>query len=646
MGSQRRFCKWLVGVLAIGAVTASQARMLEAASYQPQSFGASGSKQTLSCNTTANSNVLVCPTTGDFTVGEGIKVDGGGATVTVSAPPAPSVTPGCVGYQCVGSGSTSYSYAIAAVDSNGGLSQAGATTTMQDGVSQLHGGGSTQSYNSLTWQTVSGAVGYLIYRAIGSGSLTLMDVSQGPYNGYKDYGRPNIQGAVFPATPSASAIPGDLYGTIVSLSGGRITIAGGVPGITQTATVEHDDTAAFQAMVAALPNSGSTVVIPAGTYNLNICTQGAGYPYLLSLANKNNLVMSGARTATVLAFSQCKQYYFEGFGYGLSTEPYIASGSLYDSTAYEQQTLYPMAPAVIGNSQVTVASASDANNFAPGDYIYIRTGQTDPTGTQQPDAELNSVVSANSSTGVITLLWPLEKSYQTECTPLPSTVANCSGGGSSLPMGVSKVTANTTRNLLIADLTVNADVAPIVFDVNQLDGFTMYNVTANVGNLLTIGDARHISVYNNQVTDWDGSAESIGAKGVSDVTLYNNSWTALTDLILQANEGTTNLVVNNNSFITSGAPSFPSYNNVLTLRTVCHSASITNNKFVNHDGDSVARLDPGCDGTIQLSNNTFQSSLATSVYAAWVAPPLPTVNANVIKGNLGPIVNSNNVPIH
>ena len=387
-------------------------------------------------------------------------------------------------------------------------------------------------------------------------------------------------------------------------------------------------------------------MIPAGTYNLNICTQGAGYPYLLSLANKNNVVISGARSATVLAFSQCKQYYFEGFGYGLSTEPYIASGSLYDSTAYEQQTLYPMAPATIGTSQVTVATASDASNFAPGDYIYIRTGQTNPTGTEQPDAELNSVVSANASTGVITLLWPLEKSYQTECTPLPSTAANCSGGGSSLPMGVSKVTANTTRNLLIADLTVNADVAPIVFDVDQVDGFIMYNVTANVGNLITIGDARHISVYNNQVTDWDGSAESIGAKGVSDVTLYNNSWTALTDLILQANEGTTNLVVNNNSFITSGAPSFPSYNNVLTLRTVCHSASITNNKFVNHDGDSVARLDPGCDGTILLSNNTFQSSLATSVYAAWVAPPLPTVNSNVIKGNLGPIVNSSNVPIH
>ncbi|HUN58146.1 MAG TPA: hypothetical protein VMU41_08525 [Candidatus Binataceae bacterium] len=639
-----RWIKWTALGFAFALAILPESAWATTPVFIPQSFGASGSNLTISCNTIANGEIISCASPGNFTVGEGIKIDSGGPPVTVSSPAAPSVTPTCVGYQCVTYGSTTYSYAIAAVDGNGGLSAVGPATTINNGVSPLHGGGSTQSYNSLSWTAVPGAIGYLVYQSTGSGALTLLDISQGSYNGYNDYGRPYIQGAIFPSAPPANPLPGDLYGSITAIKGSNFTVSEPV-GTTAAATVEHDDSAAFQAMVAALPSSASRITIPAGEYNLSICIQGAGYPYLLSFAGKNNVIIAGANNRTQLYFKQCKPYYFEGFGYGISTEPYISSGSLYDATAYEEQTVYPMTAATIGATQVTVSNPSDAANFAPGDFIYIRTGQTDPSGNQQPDAELNSVAAANPSTGVITLLWALEKNYQTECSPLPSTVANCSSGGSEWPMGVSNVTAATTQNFLMADVAIYADVAPIVFDVNQLNGFTMYNITAKVGNLVTIGDTRHVSIYDNTVTDWDGSSEAIGAKGVSDVTFYDNNWTALTNLILQASEGTTNLLVNNNAFTTSGAPSFPTYNDVLALRTVCHTVSITGNSFVNHNGDSVARLDPGCDGAIQLLSNIFQSNLADSVYAAWVAPLSPTITGNVIQGNLEPIVNANNVPI-
>lgn len=612
----------------------------------PQAYGASGSAQTIECNVNAGRPILTCESTADFRVNQAIRVADVRAPVGLPVPGPPSIAHSCSGAGCVATGAVSYAYAVAAVDGNGGTTQVGAESVTRDS-GDLHAGGATMVFNTLTWPEVHGAVGYLIYRGLDRENIRLLDVSDAGRTTYKDYGRLPIVGTVFASAPSNSAVAGNLFSTIIAISGHSITLKD-APGISaQRAVVEHDDTAAFQRMFDGSPSKGAVVSIPQGHYNLDVCSPGAfGLPYFASLFGKNNLTIIGQGAGSVLSFEQCKPHYF-GAGHIFSTEPYLASGPLYFRTAYEYQPVYAIRPAGLGASNVKLTTpVAVATRFSSGDYVYIRTGEMlGYPNTDQPDAELNRVIGSNASNGEISLEQPLGKDYAQECYPTDRagpTTRDCAGNRATAPFGISQVTHFTTHGITIQNLTIIADAKPYVFNANQVDGVRLSHIIARVGNFFTIGDSRHIEIDHCNIVDWDGRNEGFGAKGVSDVLIRDNSFKALTTLVIQANEGSTNVMIENNQFVSSGAPAFPSWNNIIAFRNRCHNVSVRHNEFINDAGSAILRADPECE-RVAVSQNSFRSSRRV---AAAVVPAAASVDGNILAGGLGQIVHFHNQAVH
>jgi hypothetical protein len=605
--------------------------------FKPQQFGASGSPQVLKCRTQPGQPRLQCETRGDFKAGEEVRLAQGGSVSTSEVPGAPVIKPDCTGGSCSPRGSATYQYEIAVVDKFGAVSQAGPAATISSAAT-LHGGGSTTAFNRLTWTPAPEAVGYLIYRSSEAEPMRLIDVSNGAYTNYKDYGRPPLIGANLPTSPPMGPEAGDLFTTIRMVSGSQITLAD-APGVkAANILLMHDDTAALQRMFAAIPQSGARVVIPAGHYNLNICSaKGFAEPLMVSLFGKNNLTVTGKGPASVLEFKQCRNQYFGAFGYAFSTQPNQNGPGNFATTMYEHQQVEAIRPASLGQNTISLIDRNAATGFAAGDYVFVRTGQSlNPPYHEQPDAELHRVVAVDPAAGTIRLASPLAKNYAQECYggSGPGTSTNCPPGARKAILGIANVTPATTHDITFSNLTMLADVKPLIFAASQIDGFHISNVTARVGNLLTVGDMHNLEIDHCHITDWDGTGEAFGAKGVSGVLVHDNTWEGLTSLAIQANEGTSDLKVHNNTFTTSGAPTSPAWNNVMGMRSRCHNVSITGNTFVNDIGAPIIRADPGCE-RVEVSNNVFSDHRAVN---AGVVPAGSVVKGNHIQAPLKPIV--------
>jgi hypothetical protein len=493
-------------------------------------------------------------------------------------------------------------------------------------------------FNRVSWNPEPRAAGYLIYRGEANQPLQLIDVSVGAHTDYKDYGRPPLLGANLPMSPPTKPLPGDLFTTIRAVNGTQITLADAA-GVTAPAVeLMHDDTKAFQRMFAELPGSGATVEIPAGHYNLNVCTMGAfGQPLMVSLFGKDNLTIKGDRASTILDLKQCRNRYFVPFGYVFSTQPSQNGQGSFLSTMYEHQAAQVIRPAAAGQNTVIVSDRNAARQFALGDYVFVRTGQTlNPPFHEQPDSELNRVTAVDTTTGTITLAHPLAKNYAKECFGggAVGTSTKCAAGAPGALLGIARVTSHTTHDITVRDMTILSDVKPFIFAASQVDGFHVTNITAKVGNLFTIGDARHVEIDHCNIIDWDGSAEAFGAKGVSDVSVHDNNWTGLTSLAIQANEGTSDMKVYNNSFSTSGAPTFPSWNYVLGMRSRCHNVSIIGNTFTNDVGAAIIRADLGCE-RVKVAHNIFSDMHSVN---AGVVPAGTIVKGNQINPPVKPFV--------
>lgn len=580
---------------------------------------------------------MQCNSPGDFRAGQAVRVLNGGHAASVSPPDNPSIAAQCTGGSCNVNGNETYQYAIASVDNYGAISRAGAPATIQS-TAAPHGGGSTMVFNHVSWNSEPEAAGYLIYRGELNQPMQLIDVSVGAHTDYKDYGRSPMVGANLPMSPPTQPMAADLFTTVRAVNGAQITLVDAAGVTASNVALMHDDTAALQRMFAALPRSGATVEIPAGHYNLNVCTMGAfGQPLMVSLFGKNNLMIKGSGSSTVLDLKQCRNRYFVPFGYVFSTQPNQNGRGSFVTTMYEHQTVATIRPATAGQNRVVIGDRDAARQFAPGDYVFVRTGQTlNPPFHEQPDSELNRITAVDAATGTITLAHPLAKSYAKECFGGGDvgTSTKCGPGAAAALLGLAKVTAETTHDITVRDMTFLGDVKPFIFAASQIDGFHVTNVTARAGNLLTDGDAHDIEIDHCNIKDWDGTAEAFGAKGVSDVSVHDNYWTALTSLAIQANEGTSDMKIYNNRFSTSGAPTFPSWNYVLGLRSRCHNVSITGNTFTNDVGAAIIRADPGCE-RVTISNNIFNDMNAVN---AGVLPAGSTVRGNQIQPPVKPIV--------
>lgn len=276
--------------------------------------GVSGSGQTTTGTITAGQATLTMSGAIDFQNSQGILVNHAGAASLLAAPTALSVTPSSAGI-------TTYQYWVSACDGAGGYGPP-ATVTINNGPAQLGTGIS----NSFAW--TSTAQCFLIWRKIGSGATAfLTSVSQSPL--VDVYFSPTN---VFPVPFWATATPptsgaADWLLTTVSTGGGTASLTLGSTATMSASvqTVQHDDTTAMNAWIAALNASCSSngFAVPNSTIRVTAS---------LTAFTCSNTIVDG-QGSTILgggsANNSVNQYVLStgGIGTGATTVAYCMRGS-------------------------------------------------------------------------------------------------------------------------------------------------------------------------------------------------------------------------------------------------------------------------------------------------------------------------------
>ena len=128
-----------------------------------RAFGASGSAASISAECVAGSTIVTVADAIDFRNGQGIHLYHCGAAAQLSVPGAPAA-------QVIGTpGASTYSYKIAALSPNGGVSAASAQTMITNGSATLDRWNSVK----LSWNASAGARAYAVYASRGGGAYSL-----------------------------------------------------------------------------------------------------------------------------------------------------------------------------------------------------------------------------------------------------------------------------------------------------------------------------------------------------------------------------------------------------------------------------------------------------------------------------------------
>lgn len=224
-------------------------------------FGASGSNQSTTGSITSGTNTLSLASAIDFVDGQGISIANAGALPAISAPTAATATAEGT------AGTTTIDYAVAALDSSGGV-----TAAFSFSVTDANADLSVSNYNALSVTAVSSAAGYAWWRKStgGSSPTTTGLIALTVGTTVSDIGLPVIAAFDVPASAPSTSLGQRLTTTIQSGGGTTaLVLAAAASSAVSGAQVAHNDTAALQAAVDAAVSDVHPLVIPSGTYNID-----------------------------------------------------------------------------------------------------------------------------------------------------------------------------------------------------------------------------------------------------------------------------------------------------------------------------------------------------------------------------------------
>jgi hypothetical protein len=438
-------------------------------------YNASGSDETMTCTTRAGSNTLTCSGgTADFKVGQTIVIKGAGNNPTVPTPSAPTLTAMCSGTGCSTTGSTVYSYEIVETDGDpdGATTAASAAATITQATQYLPGGTYTNNPSvftrvcaPLTPPPSSGASTVFVYKSTNSGPYSLYDAffsNRSSSYCFDDFGHgtfeqfTSFQPADFdmPSSPPSTATPNDVYGVITAISGTSVTIGAipspvgqpvqvgsntplpSTPEQAITATVYHNDAPAFQLAVYNLRQESNpgTVELYAGPGNYELFPGNSigGQPDVINVDGLKNVSLDGAGHATQFNLHAWREKALDQFADsgGVCAGKQPVNISCLQNQSSTLPFYYLVDPALVGQSAVTLSTPSESSHFAPGDIVALGIDCTNPSSQCYPSVypgylryEYNVIQSVNSTTGVLGLQYPLEKSFSNASavnTGLPS----------------------------------------------------------------------------------------------------------------------------------------------------------------------------------------------------------------------------------
>lgn len=240
-----------------------------------------------------------------------------------------------------------------------------------------------------------------------------------------------------------------------------------------------------------------------------------------------------------------------------------------------------------GASSVTLATAGDAANFAVGDYVVIRTGNTTgATAVGQPDAEINKVKSISGATinlEVVTAKGYVQENYNAGSTGISSV----GGGGTAAPFQLVKVPEERImRNFKVTRGFLETRANRHMFIGNGIDGleFDHVQVLCRGGqSLMSIGCRRGERVHDCILTHRGitGYVYAFGPDAGSIDCRYdrNEITTDGGTVFIHVHEGASRIYITENRIshpVSSGTNEC-----IIDIRARAYDVFVLDNEFVN-----------------------------------------------------------------
>ena len=359
----------------------------------PETYGASHSTLTLSCDTTLGSDRLVCPGgVGDFKVGQGIDIPGVGAISPVPLPAELALTVNGK------PGQRKFTYALCSADLWKGIAGCieASVDNAPDALDALNNISFTYAIN------LPNAGIWLVYRRVNDGNWAFITTLNG--GPFRDSGwtQPDLAG--WPASPPDAVIRQDFFSTIKGVDGDTITTADMTPTSVKGAILKHDDVLAVQAAYDACDNG--TVQFGPYRYRLvrpsvwnftmhrfyyTYTTNTPGYPALFAKG-----VLHPPSHCATLGMGRGKTYLLTDFMnmsngglavFGLDT-------GTHSNPLYSDLPAYHIGDAAAGSRSVKAVNAKDVSFFSAGAYVLIYGGGA-VAGAGSGPSEINQVVSTD-----------------------------------------------------------------------------------------------------------------------------------------------------------------------------------------------------------------------------------------------------------
>jgi hypothetical protein len=388
-------------------------------------------------------------------------------------------------------------------------------------------------------------------------------------------------------------------------------------------------------------DTGGALLFGKGVYDFSSATVPGTFTFRewCVRVRKNNVTIQGQGAGSILRRNvNCSVFFPNGAMRGVSDPDVDWWANRYVDPS---ETLYDMANASRGDASVTLTTASEANNFAVGDWVYLRAGELNITSDTTPDAEINQVISADGGTGVIALRWPLAKNYS-DTEVFPTGHPN---QGNPTPFGIANVDNQTLENFTLRDVSIDAadGISP---DYNadqhlvlwQVVGVRIENVTGRlVGSGIGGTHWRSGHIVNNDlkmdVHPDEGSRPHwwfSTASGSTDVTIAHNHLSGGTGY-LHIHEGSAGIAIIGNQIESRGEAE---QDKVIPLIKRARDIRIIGNTITNWGNDEAILLDSSAvEGGIILGNSFLGSGGADPLQ-------IQTASKNwLIKDNIFPAAN-------
>lgn len=432
-----------------------------------------------------------------------------------------------------------------------------------------------------------------------------------------------MAGVVTPGgSQTAAALAGsaELKAAFVQPSGGTFTgsvqFAGPLPFISTTAigcTGVTDDTAKVQAAINALVAAGGGQLVVDCPILLNGSTTQAGVTWAVGITG-DNIEIIGTSTGKITRTTTTGAVFFAS-GAGK-----VAPLTSWDSNRFTDTTSYAINAVAKGAVSITTATATDAGNFTAGDYIYVRTGQitSNPPAWPECDSELHEVVTANATTGAITLRKPTGKAYAQEYYSSSSLVGPTTTTSSAwpAPLVVHKVTDRVLKRLSFRNLRFDsATTDRNIISGWQIVGWRIEDCTG-VGNsgLQTGRDFTDYTFARNRFHARGTSTSMVYsfavATGCADGGFYDNTVTGERVAQAHVHEGTVRHKQRGNHWLFTAAGASDA---VIDVRARAHDP-IFDSEIIGGVFGYGFFVDPTCsDGGLVQGCTTYGSALTSAI---------------------------------